>query len=202
MSRSRIRSLPLLLLVGGLALSGCAPAVPVVEDRAGWRILGSADDDNIVVQQRLAQGLVSVMCERVGCHALIVTDARCIEEGPLPVLINSAVETRVTDGRCLAADAGDDAGGSYGAILLDEDNLLLANIVLGDDAAIAVPMADGRIRVFNVAMGGLRDLLESHQPGGLGVLPLPDDPRTIPDPGTEPFEQNEADRWRRGLQAI
>lgn len=195
--RVRIATAPLLLV---LSLSGCAQLsrMDISDGTSSWQIVPSDSETSVVVQQKLPGGLVSIMCEDDGCRTLLVTNMACTPESTFPVLVNTAIEAGITDGQCLSVEDLEDGDGTHGAILLAEANLLLANIVLDDDVALGVPMSDGSIAVFTIVMRGVRELLSTRKPELFQAPPW------LNNDGAEPdnTDEDDAARWRRGVQAI
>ncbi|MGH1360850.1 MAG: hypothetical protein ACRBC3_18980 [Burkholderiaceae bacterium] len=177
-----------------LWLTACASVSPdagqLTSDAQRWTLVPSGDPSVIVVQRNLANGLVSMMCDQEDCETLLIGEQACELTEPFPVLVNTALETSLTEGGCAEAEDTESGNPISGLIVLSEPNLLLPSIVLGDDARFAVPMMDGNIVVYVVPMDGLRALLAPLLPDLFeappwldesDIPPLPEDQNTDQD---------------------
>jgi len=176
-------------------------AEPVVKP-AEWAIVPSLEADSVVVQLEVDEGLISVKCDDQACQTLILTEAVCEAGSLLPVLVNTMIESGVAEGQCLPVDITEEAPRIKNAILLTEPNLLMPNMILGDRTSLAIPMADGTVKVFVVEMDGIRELIAPlipelfESPGWLnehGMDSMPDD---------DAMDDDEIIEWQRGLFSI
>lgn len=153
------------LLTVALTLGACAsppPTAPPPDER--WTLMPSEDPAVVVVQRSLSNGLVSIMCTHNDCETLLIGEQACEMTEPFPVLVNTALETLLTEADCADAEESGTGETLTGLVLLSEPNLLLPSIVLGDDASFAVPLIDGNIELYSVPMDGLRTILAPLRP--------------------------------------
>ncbi len=188
-----------------LALSGCAhTATPDTQAIPVWRIVPGADPDSVVAQSYGDHAVVSVLCLPDGCRILIVSSAPCEANTIVPVLVNTTIESGITTGNCVPSNLTEPTVSETGAIYLSEPNVLLPQIILGDDTTVAVPSIDGQIDVYPIQMTGLRALMESVKPDVFAFPESPEEEFSNPfglplPPG---LNQDEIERWRRDLESV
>lgn len=186
-------------------LTGCA-ATTTLEANAPaiWKVIPGAAPETIVAQIQDDHAVISVLCLSDGCRILVVSSTPCEANTLVPVLVNTAVESGITTGNCVPSELPEPEPARTGAIYLNEPNVLLPQIILGDKTTIAVPSVDGRIVVYTIPMAGLRSLMESVKPDVFDFPDAPDDGLTNPFGLPEPpgLNQDQIDRWRRDLESV
>lgn len=174
----------------------------VATEDSEWKIVPGDGGDTILAQRKTDGELVFVECEPDACSTLVMTDGACDINSTIPILVNTAVESGIAQGQCFPVDDPNAAAWAASLIVLNEPNLLLPYMILGDNVNLAVPMSDGEIRVYLIPMDSLRELIAPlrpdlfESPGWLNeheLEPLPDE---------EAMDDEEMILWRRGLLAI
>ena len=168
----------------------------------GWTLVPSAGHSDVVIQRQVASGFASINCDEDGCRTLIATEAACEINQYFPILINTKVETGITEGQCLPISPEAQSAGSLNVILLTEPNVLLPYMILGDDVTAAVPMINGEVRIFTIAMNGVRELIAPLKPDLFESPAWLNNHGLIPSPDPDTLDEDEVILWRRGLLGI
>gem|GEM_PF-6249276 len=96
------------------------------------------------------------------------------------------------------------ASSETGAVYLTDPNLLLPQIVFGDDITIAIPASNGKIDVYSIPTVGLRSLMESVKPDIFDFPELRDNtelsPYGVPTPPN--LDEKEENSWQRGMDSV
>lgn len=200
----------LTFLIVSTLFAGCANIIPTNSSAESvWRIVPKSEPDSVVAQTRSRGSLVSVLCLPDGCRALVVAPSPCQPNSIVPVLINTEVDSIIATGSCLPIEReslkrDNPASSETGAVYLTDPNLLLPQIVFGDDITIAIPASNGKIDVYSIPTVGLRSLMESVKPDIFDFPELRDNtelsPYGVPTPPN--LDEKEENSWQRGMDSV